>query len=217
MTELVHQFRVLAENFCHLIESEGLLVRPYQLASMPFFQALNEDEQSLAIVHLQNYLEICRSTIAEGSSLRDERALVAKALEHFQLDMDSRVFQGGSGSMVYEFYALSQTQYFRTVNFFEFTSYTIEDLYSRSWFNLYSRDDDITRKLLGFAHQIVTGQQQTPIAPDIPEHFMIERASLEKLKVPTKHVCLAPLMQDQNIVGIVSVIKCSGNFISAVD
>lgn len=213
MSDLTNQFRSRSENLCQVLEQEGLLVRPYQLASLPFFQALSIPEQQQAIHLIENYCAVCQSTRQAGASLRDGQAILDQALAHFNMQVDPEVFKFIGKGTVYEFYCVNQTQFFRTANFFEYTSYTIEDLYSRSWMNLYDRDEQITRKIMGYASQILTGAKTGVIRPDLPEHVLSERASLEKIKISVFFECLAPILQDGAVVGIVAAVKSSGKFL----
>lgn len=213
MSDLTNKFRSQSENLCQILEEEGLLVRPYQLASLPFFQALSLPEQQQAIHLIENYCAVCHSARQAGASLRDGREILDQALAHFNLQVDSEVFDFIGPRKVFEFYSVNQTQFFRTANFFEYTSYTIEDLYSRSWMNLYDRDEQITRKIIGYASQILSGVAKGIVRPDLPEHVISERASLEKIKISVFFECLAPIRQDGEIVGIVAVVKSSGNFL----
>lgn len=214
MSDLTNRFRSWSENLCQILEQEGMLVRPYQLASLPFFQALSVAEQLQALQLIESYYAVCQDTRRRGSSLRGERAILDQALEHFNLQIDPEIFKFIGPRNVFEFYSENQTQFFRTANFFEYTSYTIEDLYSRSWMNLYARDEKIVGKIIEHANHILSGKAQGIIQPDIPEHIIAERASLEKLKLSVLIECLAPLRRDGKTVGILSVIK-TGAFVEA--
>lgn len=213
LSNLTNQFRSQSENLCQILEQEGLLVRPYQLASLPFFQALSLPEQQQAIHLIENYCAVCQSARQAGASLRDGRAILDQALDHFNLQVDPEVFSFISPRTVFEFYSVNQTQFFRTANFFEYTSYTIEDLYSRSWMNLYDRDEQITRKIIGYATQILSGAAKGIVRPDLPEHIILERASLEKIKISVFIECFAPILQNGEVTGIVSIVKSSGKFL----
>ena len=190
-----------------------MLVRPYQLPSLPFFQALSIPEQQQAISLIENYCAVCQNTRRHGASLREGRAIVDEALEHYNLQVDARVFDFMGPGVVYEFYSPNQTQFFRTANFFEYNSYTIEDIYSRSWMHLYDRDEAITQKIMEGAGQILGGQVTEIIKFTLPEHLLIERASLERIKIPVRFECLAPLMQNGKIAGVLSAVKSSGHFV----
>lgn len=207
MSQLTNRFRALSENLCQLLEKEGLVVRPYHLASLPFFQALTDEEKLPAIEYLERYYDLCLHTKKQRGDLREGRVLIEEALDYFKLEVDRRIFDLVAPRHVFEFYSPNQTQYFRTINFFEYTSYTIEDLYSRSWFHLYERDEKITSRILELAHLILEKKDVGILVPEIPEHMLLERASLEKLKVPVQIICLAPLKRDGNTVGILCVVR----------
>lgn len=212
MSDLTNQFRSLSENLCQTLELEGLMVRPYQMSSLPYFQALSTPEQVQALQLLENYMSVCRSARADAASIRDGREIVNKALKYFNLQVDPQVFDYLDPMCVFEFYSANQTQFFRTANFFEFNSYTVEDIYSRNWMSLYDRDEGITTEIFKFAGQILSGETKDIILPNLPAHIVIERASLEKLKTEVRFECLAPLTRDSRTVGILSIVRCTDYF-----
>lgn len=216
MLTLTNQFRSLSENLCRILEQEGLLVRPYHSSSLPYFQTLTLSEQQQALELLENYCAVCEEARRDRSSILMGREVVNKALQYFGLEVDPKVFDYLEPLCVYEFYSVKQTQFFRTANFFEFNSYTIEDIYCRSWMSLYGRDEDLTGEIFKFANQILSGETKEVIYPALPEHFVIERASLEKLKTQVKFECFAPLIRDGQTVGILSIVRSAGKPISGL-
>lgn len=210
MLALTNQFRSLSENLCRILELEGLLVRPYHSASLPYFQTLTLSEQQQALELLENYCAVCEEAQASGSSILMGREVVTKALQYFGLEVDAKVFDYLEPLCVYEFYSVKQTQFFRTANFFEFNSYTIEDIYCRNWMSLYGRDEELTAEIFKFANQILSGETKEVVYPTMPEHFVIERASIEKLKTQVRFECFAPLTRNGETVGILSIVRSAG-------
>lgn len=212
MSDLTNRFRSLSETLCQALELEGLIVRPYQMPSLPYFQALTSTEKEQVLQLLENYTTVCRAVRAGGTSIRDAHESVNKALKHFNLQVDAQVFDYIDPMCVFEFYSTNQTQFFRTANFFEFNSYTIEDIYSRNWMSLYDRDEEITREIFEFATKILSGETKDVIRKTWPAHIVTERASLEKLKTEVRFECLAPLTRDGQTVGILSIVRCTDYF-----
>ncbi len=208
MHVLAKQFKFLSEELSALIEKEGWVVRPYQSESLPFFHALSEEMKHAACDELAEYLTICRLTQSSGNSIADARFLVRQAREHhgfyYHEDVDKVIEKGD----VVEFYRTNHLQIFRTFSFFEYTSYTIEDIYCRPWFALYERDASVTEKMLAMGEPVFTGKQLTPISVDLGHHLITERASLERLQLRNvANWVAAPLFKGDEQVGYVSVLR----------
>ncbi|MDG0816087.1 hypothetical protein [Bdellovibrio svalbardensis] len=207
MHVLAKQFKILSEELSDLIEKEGWVVRPYQMDSLPFFSALSDEMKQSVCEELKEYLGICRQTQAAGHSISDARFLVNEAREHhgfyFHEDVNKLIEKGD----VVEFYTSNHLQIFRTFNYFEYTSYTIEDIYCRPWFSLYERDDEVTKRILEMAVPVFAGKQLTPLLLDVGVHLITERYSLERLQLRNKANWIAPLFKDEDQIGYVNVLR----------
>lgn len=207
MDVLAQKFITLSKQLSFLVEQEGWVVRPYQNESLPFFSVLAEEQKIATCDELTDYLKICTQTQAAGHHISDARFLVNEAREHhgfyFHEDVNKLIEKGD----VVEFYKTNHMQIFRTFNYFEFTSYTIEDIYCRPWFSLYERDKEITEKILTLAAPVFNGQQLTPLFLDVGVHLITERASLERLQLRNKANWIAPLYKDEDLVGYVNVLR----------
>lgn len=202
-------FKALSEELCSFIEQEGMAVRPYSHPGLSYFQQLTEEGQQTAIETLQNYLEVCRSVYKENHSLKDSAFLVQKGLEYFSYQCHPSIFEMvEKESRVVEFYTPQNTQIFRTINYFEFASYTIEDLYCRPWNHLYIRDEEIDNLLIQGVGAVLT-KAVGPEGVLVPnQHLLTEKASLERVTITVDGVHLLPLMQKEAVEGFACIIDC---------
>lgn len=203
----VRNFLKLSEELSRLIESEGWAVRPYQSSTLPFFKGLSEEQAYLAEKQLSDYLKICQNTRADGHPIKDARFLVRKALEYYGFSFHEDVFTLIETGHVVEFYNMTHFQMFRTFNYFEYSSYTIEDMYCRPWFTLYERDQQINEKLLALGTPILLSDVKGPTHLDVGAHLITERASLERLQIRNKSTWMAPLFKGDQKVGYVAIQK----------
>ncbi|HEX7673274.1 MAG TPA: hypothetical protein VF412_03835 [Bdellovibrio sp.] len=205
MNNRIKMFLSFSEELSHLIENEGWAVRPYQSSTLPYFQALSDDLQDGVLKQIQDYLLICKKTMAEGYPIKDARFLVNKALEHYSMsfheDVDELIEEGHA----VEFYSLNHMQIFRTFNCFEYTSYTIEDMYCRPWYSLYEREDKIAEQLMVLAAPVLRGEYDGIMRLEVPPHFITERASLERLQMLCESVWVAPLHDEKAQTGYICI------------
>lgn len=207
---VAHSFKKSAEELCTFIEQEGWAVRPYHQESLPFFLQLNDVERAGAVELLRQYLEICQRVYSRGRRLKDMPFFVETALEYYDYKIfpDTLVHLRAEPAKMVEFYSTKHTQFFRSLNFFEFTSYTIEDLYCRQWVHLYDREEAMTMRILSEANAVLADQSQKPII--VPEaHVIKERLSLERLQVRMQNLQLEPLKKNGHVDGIMAVADCT--------
>ncbi|UXR63130.1 hypothetical protein EZJ49_08580 [Bdellovibrio bacteriovorus] len=203
-------FKKYAEELCAFIEQEGWAVRPYHSESLPFFLQLNESERESTTELLRQYLEVCQRVYSKGRRLKDMPFLVETALEYYgyQVFPQTLAKLRQNQSKMVEFYSRKHTQFFRSLNFFEFTSYTIEDLYCRQWVHLYDREESMTMRILSEANKVLAGDLSEPIF--VPEaHILKERLSLERLQVQMQNLQLEPLFKNGQSDGIMAVADCT--------
>lgn len=203
---LISKFRALCEELSYLIEKEGWVVRPYSHPEMNFFRKMTSAERQGTINRLKDYLQICRQTHQSGNQIKDARLLVRQGLKHFGFSCDVKVEDYIQSQYLVEFYGLDHRQIFRTFNFFECTSYTVEDLYCRHWFDLYKRDDAVNKAMFDSVVPILSGEMKEPRYFNNPEHIVEERSSLEKLRYWAKEHCVCPLNQGEMVRGYLTIL-----------
>ncbi|MFM6929290.1 MAG: hypothetical protein ACKOX6_12560 [Bdellovibrio sp.] len=203
---LVAKFRSLCEELSYIIEKEGWVVRPYSHPAMKFFKQLTPAERLWTTNRLNDYLEICRQVHRSGNQIKDARFLVRQGLQHFGFSCDVKVEDYIQPQYVVEFYGLDHRQIFRTFNFFEYTSYTVEDIYCRLWFDLYKREEAVTKFLLESVGPLLAGKMTEPLYYNNPEHIIEESSSLEKLRFWAKEHCLTSLMQGDTLRGYLTIL-----------
>lgn len=206
MGELSRRFHALSEQLSGLIEREGWGVLPYKMLSLPFFRQLTTDQKQLVVRQLADYISICERVQADGLSIKNSLFLVKKALQHYSVHVHDDVMKLIQDRYVVEFYNMNHLQMFRTFNFFEFTSYTIEDIYCRPWYSLFDRDPHITEKLLSEGMPLLMSDFRGPSHLNVPAHYLTERDSLEGLMMLVKSTWVAPLFKGNEKIGFVNIL-----------
>jgi hypothetical protein len=208
-------FRKLTEELSSLLEKEGMLVRPYSNPGLQFFQAMPEKQQLETISGLRHYLEASKRVRRAGRSLKDAKFFVDVALEYYGFvphpDFEKLAFQP---DVVIEFYSMAGMQLFRTFNYFEFTSYTLEDIYCRQWMHLYERPDAIVKNMFEDIEQMLkTNDLMKTLS--YGAHTIKERVSLERLEVVCEGIHVSALSKENQVVGLTSLVTCRPFYMKA--
>lgn len=165
---LKHSFRELAHELSAMGAAIDVPIRPYVLSSLPHFGALSLAEQQEAVMKLAQYVSICQDVVASGGSLRSTRTFVWRAFRTFGWTPNSKFFETMSEDHVVEIYDLNNIQIFRNFKFFEFCSYTLEDIFTRPWMQLFQRKSQSqTDRLLAFVARLLQSRTHDTVFPDV--------------------------------------------------
>lgn len=201
-------FKKLTEELASFLEKEGVVVRPYAHPQLIYFRKMGEKSQLEVISGLKHFIEAAKRVLRQGKSLKDAEFFVKTALNYFGVQPHPEFhLRAYDLDVVVEFYTLSGLQMFRTFNYFEFTSYTLEDIYCRQWHDLYERPQAFSENMFTEIEKLlVSGDPQKSLL--FGSHTIKERVSLERLEVYCDGVHVAPLCRAGKMVAVSSLVSC---------
>lgn len=199
-------FKALAEALCSLFHDAGIKVRPY-IANLPFFSVLPTERKSEILKHFGFYLDLCTAQLQEGQSLRDSQTFTWRALKACGLTPGSDFLQRITPGDVVEIYSTTNNQIFRNLEFFDFCSYTLEELFSREWWNLFSRSETVTNNIMNIASSIFAGEHPKGIHYPVLAHTVKEISSPEKFEWNMDIKFLGPLSSNRTIKALFCIEK----------
>lgn len=207
--QLIHEeFKRTAGKISMIFSTQGMRVRPF-VDGLPHFGRLSVDKQMDIIKNLKFYLELCEEQMAEGQSLRDNLSFTWKALGKLGLTPKSDLFSLVKDDDILEIYNSESRQLYRNLRYYDFCSYSIEELYSLEWWNLFSRDGDITLKLFEESHKIFNGEVDTHIFSETREHVVSELNSVDRLSNKYRAKLLSPLTVNKKAEAMIVVIEAN--------
>lgn len=191
-----------------MLEKEGLAVRPYSSSQLIYFQKMNDKQQLETTSGLKHFIEAAKRVLRLGHSLKDGEFFVKTALEYFGFEVHSDFAKYAfAQDVVVEFYTLNGMQLFRTFNYFELTSYTLEDIYCRQWHDLYERPDEFIQKMFAEVEALVMSEDPKKTLVYGP-HTIKERMSLEHLEVYCSGQHISPMCRNGKVVALASLVAC---------
>ncbi|KYG63054.1 hypothetical protein AZI86_15145 [Bdellovibrio bacteriovorus] len=201
-------FKKLTEELASFLEKEGVVVRPYSDPQMFYFRKMSDEQQRETISGLKHFLSAVKRVLLQGKSLKDAEFFVKTALNYFGVEPHPEFqLRAYDIDVVVEFYSLKGLQLFRTFNYFELTSYTLEDIYCRPWHDLYERPEDFSENMFGQIEKMVSeGNAKESLL--FGSHTIKERLSLERLEIFCDGMHVAPLVRGGKIVAISSLVAC---------
>lgn len=200
-------FRRLADEVARLGASIGVEIRPYDDEKLPIFSALPMSQQTTIVMDLQNYVNICQQTVAEGSALTDSARILWNALKVFKVRPTSDLFEYLQQGNTIEIHNREFVQIFRNFNFYRVCSYSLEELYCIPWTRLYTRSIEVQQYLVGIAVEMFETNRRTILQMNVDAHTIYEISSIKKLQVEAKMKYLAPLFAEgtKNVIAHVLI------------
>lgn len=194
--------------YASLLAKEGVRVRPFRSPELPVFSKLKDSDKKSAIAQVSTVLEVFEEVLAKDGSLKDSNKLVWRALARLGWVPSSDIFSHMKDGDVICFHDAGQRMIFQTLTFFDWVSYTLEDLYGGLWYTHSRREDAVAQKIYEFAVEVFTGVHQESVEPNVPEHVMHEVDTEEMLKFWIKIARACPLKSDGQITGMLVINRC---------
>jgi hypothetical protein len=200
--EQLETFKKLTTKISFLLSAEGVKIRPY-VDGLPHFTKLPYEKKQSVIDYLQFYCNLCVSQVSEGYRIKDSSSFTWRALRQLGLVPRSDLFQHMTDEMVCEIYSPDHVQLFRNFKFFEFCSYSLEELHCIEWWFLYERDAEINALIMDQGLKVATGEIPENIVPNIPRHILRERDSMDKISLSFEFTLFGPLYQSKKACALI--------------
>lgn len=192
-TENSNLFRQISMKIADLGASVDIKITPFHNPKLPHFTKLPLPQQKNVIASLRTYLNIYESVLAEGASILSSSRVVWNALLQLGYRPTSDLFSYIRDEHLIEIHDSSLIQIFRNIGFFNYCTYSLEDLYCNNLTDLYTRDEKLEKDLIGIVGKIYSGQVDRVIDPHLQPHVIQEKASMNKFAVFCHIQNMAPL------------------------
>lgn len=203
---LNQDFMSLTEDLTRWLAAEGIHCRPYA-PELPFFSQLPIPKRQEIVRVVRFYHELCQEQFKEGYKITDSLTFTWRALKKLGLVPRSDLFSQVTDEDILEVYSSDGRQLYRNFRFFDFCSYTMEELYSLEWWSLYNRDEAFTEKLFAIVGRIFNGEIEETVVPDCPAHVVAETSSVGKINMNYELRMLSPLHHNHVPSAVIAVVR----------
>jgi hypothetical protein len=200
-------FRSLAMRYTKIAANEGIRVIPFLSPEMPLFQQATQEARKNAVNLLEMIVTIHEETLAGGDRAIHSKKLLWRALGKLSLIPGPDVFDVLSDEDVVLIYNENHTALFWNLQFFNFTSLTVEHLFFSQWYEFTKRDLTIQQALQEMAYKVVTGQITGTFNPNIPGHEVEELETQECIRTWMELPVGSVLTKKGNFGGVLMVQK----------
>ncbi len=169
-------FQRLLEDLSALLEREGIRVIPYKSDTLPNFHALPRNEQLDVVSTVQNYFDVlieATSREQQIGNLSTVKSMVKKLDLVPPVDFYSLIHD----DHIVEVYDRNSKMIFNSAKFFRMVRYTLEEIYTVPWYDLYERDHRITEHYIEFTRMLIEHEITGVVSALIPTHEVRELQS----------------------------------------
>lgn len=171
----LHLYRNQLEELAALLSCYGYKIVPYQNSSLPDFQKLSPELKSEVLRTLTAYTGTLRSEYSAGS-FSNER-FVLQFLFRVGVLATDELTETIKNEPFIQIYNRHQFQIFRSLNCFDKCSFTLEQLTTRPWYDLWERESLFYYALFGVATTALKIIKFTKLRLDFPHHRVTEMGS----------------------------------------
>lgn len=154
---------------------------------------------------MKAYDELLAAQVAHGRKERIEKDLMWRFFAKQRLIPTSDIFDLIQDDQYIEIYDLQGDQMYRSLNYFDLVSLSVEDLLNFNWKRHYKRNASVNLSLLGLTARIFTGTfHETYDCAKVPTHEVSEVIA-DRYLFELSLRCISPLKQNGKCVAVIAV------------
>lgn len=170
----------------------GLDIRDSETGLHTRLKELDECALETGIKGMNFYRELYAS-ILEDHSQFDEVQCLWYAIRKLGLRPPHDLFERVGPNECFEIYDSNGVQVYRSFNFANYTSYSLEEILTIPWYRLFYRDSSIIEQMQALAGRVFSGEILTPQKIDIPDHYCHETYGTKNEKCVVSFKTISPL------------------------
>lgn len=194
---------------------KGYTVNPFRESNWVRFRTLPMPTIQKICANFSAYYEIYERVLAQEGSPNEESRLTWSALRKYQLLPCEGFFEQITEEDIIEFYDSNGVQIFHNTNFFDVCNYTLAEVFTYDFSELWNRDASLVQEIWKVATQAFSGQLHKVVDANIPEHILVERFSDSRSTISLRFRKFAPLFHKDGRVGALASVS-RGRIIDSV-
>jgi len=144
--------------------------------------------------------------VVAHESLNDPKRQVWRFLQMSGLRPCADLIDKITGDCVVQIFSKDQMLLFATTKFYEVISFTLEQLFSLTWYECTMRDPLVEQKVAQAMMHSISGEMRHTTCPQIPPHEIQELNSARKIRSILNVLWLSPIFKDQEVVAAAAIV-----------
>jgi hypothetical protein len=204
----VKRLRHSLGDFTILASQSGVSLNPFHPDEPSPLGRLPLHTQNQVIDNFSRYLKVATGVVAEQTPLYNTQAFLWRMIRELNLRPSSDLFEQIGPNDVVEIYDHNFIQVFRNLRFMELCSYTLEDVFTHEFPELFARPNEITTVLVEHCQQVFEGRITTTQPTHVPDHELCEIWSSKRKQFSIRQGVISPLYdKTRRPVAVVATLK----------
>lgn len=195
-------------TFENLLDKYRFALPKTRMASIEFFESLALAERERIAKNFSSYAQLIVSAETEGVNLRSDNHLLKFSAKKLGIYFSDEVYNLTFESDIIEIYDLNFVQIYRNLALFDICGYSITDLLTHQFYELYERSEKVNEQLIEAATKVMTRNfDLSPLSmAHVQKHLMRERFSELKVTSEVQFKYLFPVYQwPQKLSGLMTI------------
>lgn len=202
-TAIATSVRQDLEDLSNLLRCFNIQVLPYKSSQLLDFHCLSVEEQNDVAKALHAYLQTLKAEYSR-SDFSNERFIMQFLFRIGLLPPDD-LSETLKNEHYIQIYNKHQLQIFRSLKCYERCSFTLEQMISRPWYDLWTRENLFYYALFGLACTVLKFVRFTKLRLDFPHHKVTEVDSFNTYSFDYKIKTLSALTHQKKIAAAILV------------
>lgn len=190
---LVAELKMHLESFCTLAKQNGVEIKPYSQECLDQYAAYPLDiQKKIYLDFAKNYSAVL--AIHKGDiPFKDTGRSLWRLFRKFGFKPTNDLFTVIKPTDVIEIYLTNHVQWYRSFNYFDFTSYTLGDLICYPWTDLIEHERDHSKQFMQIAEGIFKNEIRNTVFLELGPSISKERRSVDKIEARLNAKAISPL------------------------
>lgn len=187
----------------------GAKVRPETELSLRGLNTSGVPALERTLAEVRNFRELCQESVQPEGIAKNDRQLLWNTLRKLKAVPPSDIIDKIEDQDVIEVYNTQFIQIFRNLNYFDISSYTLVEVFTHQWDELYERENpNIGQQMMNVALSVISGKARATFPCGVDSHVLKERFSEEQLRLNMIPGYVSPLFdRDHQLVGAIFTSK----------
>lgn len=193
LIDLRVRFWRAATEISQIGHQAGCKIVPANHPRLPLFSSLSRENQQKVVGLLESSASVYRTLLEKNCDPRDSASVVWMAFKKLNLIPPSDFFDKFGADDVVQFYTKENFHLFVNFRFFSVCSYTLEQVYSLPWTDLWHRDESELTDLQSIIEHALGPDQTNTITFKKSPHRVVELASEGRFELNYSVKGIAPI------------------------
>jgi len=210
LDEALLVFQRKLDRYQHLLELTGKKVyRSKPAEAKRLLSTLTEPLLAVMDKRLSTEISILEQILAAGEPATDPKRQLWRFLKGNSLTPCSDLFDKIDDRDLIQIFSREQLMLFSSTNIYDFVSFTLEQLFSLTWYECTVREPAIEQNLASSAVEVLSGKHKTTFCPEVPAHI-VQEVNTEKCIKTNMHVkWISPIFTDGQVSAFIAILGMS--------